>query len=1340
MANRLGGAFEIIGLRAAMLDVRQYISDGKAIERANESLITSQAKLDAAQARRAAVSKQLAAAQLNVQNTALHLAQAQQAFAIRAQQPQTRIPAGQPGAGRFAPNPLGAVVISSQKAYNQALKEEEGFKRQLISVNKTVASTEQQIAGFQATQIKANEERNRLFAGLVAGAGALAIVAGVTASITAATKFQTTLGKLRTLTEATDQEVQKLGKDFLELSKTVPVSPDELGATAYQVLSSGIKDTGQALEITKLAAEGEAIGLGKASDVARTITQVINAYGKENITAAQAADILGKAAQLGSGDAADFASSLGRVLGIASQAGIKFDELAASVASLTNIGLSAEEAVTAVRGAIQAVLNPSTEARAALLSVHSSIDQLRKGISGGNFVATLQDLIDKFHGNLAAIEPIIPNIRALTGVISAFGVQGKQTANILSEIDKANGFVAESFGKIKDNVGVQSKILKNELTVTLVQLGTVALPAVTKGLQDLNAWINNNQKAIQDFGQNGVKVVFRLFEDLVRGIFVAATGLSTFYNILSSLGGASVAAAAGIGAIGTALVWALPGGPYIKGLITIAALVGEISGGKASPKNLALKSGLVGGGALLGATFGAQALGVGAVPGAIGGAAAGGLIAHALGLDKTSSDAAKSTDILGKAIDKANAAINGVNITLPELNRNLDDSARAAQLDADEILNLEKQFRSQSEAAAEFKNNFDFKNVLDQTALFAEIPKKLADALGLTATQAGNIQGIDALKNAEARASDEAYQLTAALATVAQAFQKDANVANTILLSMASAAQEASQKALSELLGQPTREQANLGTRLAQQNLQKARFTASSGQNLQQLQDALKNLDNQISASQSRAAQQQRQKQASDQAQQAAQQASAQAAADAQNAALDQLKEANALAQAGYDKLQAQLQILIDTNTKSLSDLQEVFLSQNEALQAKINKAVGQGDTAGALALVEQQKKAAADFQAKQKDLTKSTEDLTYQQKQLKDQQSLQQAEAAAAEAQLEATVQNTKSISAGSVATDTNTQSTTDNSTSTDDNTTALENQKASIQASIDSIDNQSNALDNQSKLTQDQLSYLQAQTDLLKAQGVSADQTLKSQATQREEAGKLIGQIFVESGAHKDLADKLHQNTIPSIDTANTKFDELQQALDLAANTGLRETFINRGIDPAQVRLQILAGTAANLNTKLGGTSDVFDKFVKEFGDVSSYRYPADANKKSTSSGIVSSIGNAVGSAISSVGYSHNAYGGMYDRPTLALVGEEYKKEWIVPSGHPQRAKEILSTIPANLLAPLYAKSPSKAIFAPNIMVTGETLDTMEVVALRAVAKAFQDARSTSHRAGSLLTSGIG
>src|SRR5690606_26838380 len=110
-----------------------------------------------------------------------------------------------------------------------------------------------------------------------------------------------------------------------------------------------------ALDIVTLSAKASAVGLGETADVAKVVSAALAAYARQGLTAARATDILLAGVQEGAAEAPEFASALGRVLGQAAQLGVTFEQVVGFVATFTRLGVSADEAVTALVGTLSTV-------------------------------------------------------------------------------------------------------------------------------------------------------------------------------------------------------------------------------------------------------------------------------------------------------------------------------------------------------------------------------------------------------------------------------------------------------------------------------------------------------------------------------------------------------------------------------------------------------------------------------------------------------------------------------------------------------------------------------------------------------------------------------------------------------------------------------------------------------------------------------------------------------------------------------------------------------------------------------------------------------------------------
>jgi hypothetical protein len=712
------------------------------------------------------------------------------------------------------------------------------------------------------------------------------------------------------------------------------------------------------------------------------------------------------------------------------------------------------------------------------------------------------------------------------------------------------------------------------------------------------------------------------------------------------------------------------------------------------------------------------------------------------------------TSLRGAAKDAKDAADDVDDLDLKGIT---DEMQRAIA----EMRSLAEGFRSTSEAAGQVKSLTEGLN------LFGEVSKELADKLELTAKAAGNVQGYDAVERALQRADKEAFNFTKALATVAEAFRRSADVANEIVLGLARSALQASQQAAQAVFGRPTREVADLNVRLAQRQLETAQAARGTNPQIAELQDQISRIDKQITTANKLAKEaDERQKRAQQLAKDANRTAkrAADAAIEAAKEQLDLMKLNNLIQQVAYERMNANLERLIDATRRTASELQEKFLESNEKLQRQISEAIGRGDAETALTLVRQQRDQAKAYQEQAKQLTKTEQELISQQKALRLENEERQRAARLEEAMAEFLLRRMQAEEKLREQAERQSSALERQTSSIDRTTAALEAQKEALQKQLTTLNDGNEALRQQEQRIQEQIAVYQAQTNVMQQMAVAADKTLLTQEEQLEVAAELIRQIEIESQIVAELAKKTGQHLIPEIDAARTQFELLQDAIRVLADEGFRETLIEAGIDPATERLKIfdiavetVSQAIRRLTFEKTIASEAEKKAASAAQQLANSARPLDEVVRKMTAGLIQlnlvdrlreiynalvQGTNAFTKSLSLLGVKvkPQAEGGIYSSPTLALIGETRQKEAIIPLERPARARQIMAQIPPSVLASILPQGGQGAVFAPNITVTGHTLDTMEATAIRAVQRAFRDARVSSQRAGGLITQGVG
>lgn len=377
----------------------------------------------------------------------------------------------------------------------------------------------------------------------------LPLAAAGGAAVKMASDFESSMTRIETLVGLSRTQVQGMRSDVLALSRETARAPKELSEALFTVTSAGLRGA-ESMEVLERASKASAIGLGETREIARATTAIIQAYGKENMSAAQATDTLTAIVREGNLEASELAPVLGRVVGIASQLGVSFSEVGASIATFTRLGVSSEEAVTGLRGVMNALLKPTQQGRKALDEVGLSFEELRRQVQEEGLMATLRGLIGAFDGNIEGLSRVIPRVRALAAVMGTAGAQGEDYEQILNNIQDTTGIVDEGFERVSETTQFKFNKALTNLKNTAIELGSILLPLVSDVLDFVNNLIGAFNNLTTET-QKSVLIIAGLLGaggPLLIALGVATSAIGTLIGMAFSMGGA-IAAGASVGVI-----------------------------------------------------------------------------------------------------------------------------------------------------------------------------------------------------------------------------------------------------------------------------------------------------------------------------------------------------------------------------------------------------------------------------------------------------------------------------------------------------------------------------------------------------------------------------------------------------------------------------------------------------------------------------------------------------------------------------------------------------------------------------------------------------------------------
>lgn len=326
----------------------------------------------------------------------------------------------------------------------------------------------------------------KLAATSVAGLG----VAMGTHAVKEAMKFEKMMSDVNTLYDDQGESVAKLSKGVTDLLKRVPKDPEDLGASAYAIVSAGISDTGQALKVLEASGKLAVAGLGETAEATDILTSAINAFGLDANKAEDISNSFFLAVKSGKTTVAELSQGFGQVAPLASQLGVGFNDLLASTSAMTTSGLKASVAYTQIRATLSNMLKPTKEMQEAFGTLGITSNDLQGMLSEQGLVGTLRTLSDAVGGDQEQLAKMFGSVEALNGVMMLLGDTGTDATEILKNMEGGANALDSAFNKQTKTTEAQFKLLQNKYNMAMKDLGVKILPAVLKVMEVLSGAID----------------------------------------------------------------------------------------------------------------------------------------------------------------------------------------------------------------------------------------------------------------------------------------------------------------------------------------------------------------------------------------------------------------------------------------------------------------------------------------------------------------------------------------------------------------------------------------------------------------------------------------------------------------------------------------------------------------------------------------------------------------------------------------------------------------------------------------------------------------------------------
>jgi len=313
-------------------------------------------------------------------------------------------------------------------------------------------------------------------AGLAMALGKIGI-----AAVNMARELGSAMNEVWSIMDKNKDEMQDISAEILNLSRSIPESAPALAKAYYQVISAGITDASEAMNVLAVSSKTATAGLTSTFTTVDAITNVLNAYNIEASEAQEISDDFFISVRDGKMTMEQLAPAIGQVVGTAALAKVELKEVLAAMVSMTLAGYSVDEAATSMNRLLLSIVNTQDDAKEAAKSV--GIEWSVAGLKAKGFQGFIKDLNDKAGDNIELLQAIVPEIRAFRAAAVIAGTGADNYARSLNNLKNSAGATDQALSKIMSGTGKQWQLVKNQLNASMIELGQRILPAVKTAVE-----------------------------------------------------------------------------------------------------------------------------------------------------------------------------------------------------------------------------------------------------------------------------------------------------------------------------------------------------------------------------------------------------------------------------------------------------------------------------------------------------------------------------------------------------------------------------------------------------------------------------------------------------------------------------------------------------------------------------------------------------------------------------------------------------------------------------------------------------------------------------------------
>lgn len=394
------------------------------------------------------------------------------------------------------------------------------------------------------------------------------LFAGVAGTATLAVKkyadFEAGILKVKTISDRSFEDIKRSAED---LSVKYGISVDQITEGNYQLVSS-MGDVANAQEILDTSAKLSIAGFTDYESAMNGLVSVLNGYKMEATEAGRVADILMTVQNKGITTINELQGSLARVTSLANNVNVSFEDLAASLTTITANKVETSEAVTSLRSAFSELGKTGTVASKNFKEATG--EMFSEFMKTHTIVEAIQKLDEYSKKTGKSFNDLFGSLEAGNAIMNLAGGNLDKLKNSLDEIKNSSGTADSALGVLNEGANRTFSQLKEQANKAVREIGEALIPTVkdlTKKIAEVD-W----KKVFSQENINKVTSTIKVVSILTGGIWALKGAIGAVKLVLEAINGI-MATGTGIKAL-----FALAGKGFLTKQVITTATAGSFGG------------------------------------------------------------------------------------------------------------------------------------------------------------------------------------------------------------------------------------------------------------------------------------------------------------------------------------------------------------------------------------------------------------------------------------------------------------------------------------------------------------------------------------------------------------------------------------------------------------------------------------------------------------------------------------------------------------------------------------------------------------------------------------------